>query len=302
MEQVLCSICIATFQRPVWLGELLESIANQDLPDDIALEVIVVDNDPEKSAEPVVADMCCQLGLDIRYFVQPVKNISLTRNMTIEHARGGLVLLVDDDEVPEPDWVRAMVGAYRSFDCDGVFGRVESKFLGNPPEWMKSVFLFNRRRAGLGETPSNFLSGNCLIKASLVQSAGGPFKPELGLTGGEDSELFGRLSRQGAKFIFCPDAIVHEYVPESRTTWRWLIARAIRIGNLETRRRVMLGRAPRWYSTAKSAGFGMVYAGGCLAMCAASLHRRELRNNWLLRAFYGLGRISGLTGATPKGY
>ena len=57
------------------------------------------------------------------------------------------------------------------------------------------------------------------------------FDPQFGLTGGEDSDLFSRMIEEGnAKFYWCNEAVVSEYVPGNRLTLNWLVKRAFRTG------------------------------------------------------------------------
>jgi len=80
------SLCIATYRRPDRLGLLLDDIVRQEcLPD----ELIVVDNDASGSARAVI-ERRRELGapFPIRYEIQPVKNIALTRNRTASAMTG----------------------------------------------------------------------------------------------------------------------------------------------------------------------------------------------------------------------
>src|SRR5215813_6618174 len=76
------SVCIATFRRLDRLEALLLDLTRQRL---LPQEVIVVDNEQAGSAGAVV-DRIRRLNppFALRYAVQPVKNISLTRNRTVE--------------------------------------------------------------------------------------------------------------------------------------------------------------------------------------------------------------------------
>jgi hypothetical protein len=64
-----------------------------------------------------------------------------------------------------------------------------------------------------------------------------------GLTGGEDKDFFTRLCRQGARFAWADEAIVHDHVPISRANLRWVLRRAYRVGNSDMR--VFLKAGPR---------------------------------------------------------
>ena len=98
------SVCIATYRRLDRLEALLLDLARQQL---LPTEVIVVDNDAEGSARPVV-ERCQQLPLPfaIHYDIQPEKNISLTRNRTVELSHHEWLAFVDDDELQIPAFLR----------------------------------------------------------------------------------------------------------------------------------------------------------------------------------------------------
>src|SRR4051794_33953703 len=96
---VICSVCIATYKRPQLLDQLLTSLEQQIIHDNLMLQVIVVDNDCTRSAAPVVAQHNDQKHITFRYLVQPVKNISLTRNLAVANSEGIYLLFIDDDEV-----------------------------------------------------------------------------------------------------------------------------------------------------------------------------------------------------------
>src|SRR5262249_22646348 len=70
-------VCIATFRRPEWLALLLDDLAQQRLEGEVALRLIVVDNDAAGSAQAVAQ---AYRGVPpLLYLSQPKKNIALTR-------------------------------------------------------------------------------------------------------------------------------------------------------------------------------------------------------------------------------
>jgi len=44
-----------------------------------------------------------------------------------------------------------------------------------------------------------------------------PFDPRFGAAGGEDLDLFLRIGRRGRRIVWCPESVVTETVPPSRT-------------------------------------------------------------------------------------
>ena len=48
----------------------------------------------------------------VRAYFSSVTNISVSRNIGLAHARGDVVVYIDDDAVPEPDWLEALLAPY----------------------------------------------------------------------------------------------------------------------------------------------------------------------------------------------
>ena len=107
---MICSVCIATYKRSQLLRKLLDSIVSQYLPDNIKLQVIVVDNDMENSAEHIVKEYENRENISFEYFVQPEKNISLTRNVAVKNSKGEFLLFIDDDEEAEKAGLPIILG------------------------------------------------------------------------------------------------------------------------------------------------------------------------------------------------
>ncbi len=109
---MLCSICIATFKRPKLLDKLLESLVTQNIRSDLNLEIIVVDNDNNKSAELILKNYIDQYNIIFKYLIEPIKNISLARNKGVANAKGEYILFIDDDEIASPNWININAGNY----------------------------------------------------------------------------------------------------------------------------------------------------------------------------------------------
>ncbi len=235
------SLCIATYRRPERLQALLEDLARQTrLPD----EVVVVDNDAAESARNVV-DGRLRAGapFPIRYATQPIKNISLTRNKTVELAGGDWLAFVDDDERAPAEWLAQLLSAAAVFAADGVLGPVDPVVPSSAPAWIRRGRFYNFPRMRTGETipPNQLRFGNVLLRAALLRLGGLSFDPALGLTGGEDGDLLSRLVQRGARIVWCDEAVVHEPVESSRLSLTWLLRRALS-GGQDFARHTLEGR------------------------------------------------------------
>lgn len=242
MKKISC--CINTYKRPELLKKLLKSINEQSVDKDISIEIIVVDNDSSQAGRIIFEEFSSISKFPIKYFVQPLKNISITRNKAISEASGDYIFFIDDDEYAEPNWIYNTMTCLEKFNADAVFGSVLSYFDDNTQDWIKSNQMFQREIQETGTTPKFTRTGNCLIKAGVLKSVEGPFDIQYGVTGGSDSHLFTILSKKGAKFIYCAESIVYEYVPPERANMNWLLKRSIRTGNSYARRAIQLAARP----------------------------------------------------------
>jgi len=198
-------------------------------------EVIVTDNDYNRSAESVVCAMkegFKKKNIRISYLVEPVQNIALARNRCVQAARGNLVAIIDDDERASPHWLETLYKTLQGTNADGVWGPVIPDIPETFPAWMRNSKIFHRpsQPDKAIMQPGKMRTGNAIIKKSLLGMRDGPFDEALGRTGGSDSELFIWLQQQGAKFIWSEHASVFEKIDESRKYVSWHIRRAYRGG------------------------------------------------------------------------
>jgi succinoglycan biosynthesis protein ExoM len=240
------SVCVATCRRPEGLARLLESLAGQKLPSGCELEVLVVDNDPAGSAGPVLHAFGGRLPL--RVFAEPRRNIARARNRAALAAAGSWLAFIDDDECADETWLAEHWSCVHEYDCDGSFGPVVPRLVENVTPWLAADLFYGHPRHDTGTplAPADLRAGNAFVRRTLF--AGRRFDPEFGRTGGEDTDLFGRMLAAGARFLWCDEARVTERVPPERHRPAWLSRRAFRGGSVHTRieaRRRRPGAPPR---------------------------------------------------------
>lgn len=168
----------------------------------------------------------------------PRLGIAVAKNHAIERARGGLLLLINDDVLPEPGFVGAHAAAHEEREAAG---RGPAMVLGHSP-WVvgpgatlmdrllaqsSMVFFYDRMitEAGevLGERDRDWgfrhaWNLNLSVSAALVREAGG-FCPAIANCCFEDLELAWRVNRlreRGVPVLFRPEARAahdHRYTP-----------------------------------------------------------------------------------------
>ena len=299
------SICICTFKRLAMLRGLLESIA-RNLRANVPCEVVVVDNDHAASAREI-AESPMSSAMPVRYFVEPEQNISRARNRCVLEARGDWLAMIDDDEIPEPEWLIDLYGCALELDADAVFGPVKPIYAPNCPRWIIDGGFFEKGHASTG-TPvatGQARTSNVLLRRDLVASMDEPFNPDFGLSGGEDSFLFEGLLLDGSRLFWCDGGTVSENVPPERATWQWLLRRAFRGG--QTHGRLILSGYGRRRTTIFTRLHLLVgsLARLCFATGAAVLclpFGKIARFRWLLKVALQIGKITALTPFTYREY
>ena len=274
------SVCICTYRRPNRLGRLLSALKQQQGAPGIA-EVVIADNDAEGSARAVVEAARTGSPWPIHYHLQPQRGIARTRNTVIGAAGGDWLALIDDDELPEPDWLAQLWSTAQASEADGVLGPVFSETPDNAPAWIQRGEFYKRQSFASGSVvpPNNLITGNLLIRAACIRQEPGPFDESFNLTGGEDGDLMLRLRNRGARFVWCQEAAVSEDLDRHRLSLRWLLARSLR-GGQNHARHVLNGRYGPMTPVRR-----VMFAGDCGAklslsalLCLASLpmptHRR----------------------------
>ena len=120
------AIGIVTFRRPTLLGGLLDELAGRLPPAGADAFVVVVDNDPEGSAEAVAGARRAAFPVPLRYRREVLPGVSFARNAALAEADlADLVAFIDDDMRPAPGWLEALVAAQRATGAAAVTGPVE---------------------------------------------------------------------------------------------------------------------------------------------------------------------------------
>ncbi|HLC16472.1 MAG TPA: glycosyltransferase family A protein [Thermodesulfovibrionia bacterium] len=109
------SIVINTYNRAYSLQRTLQSLRYLNYKN---FEVIVVNGPSDDDTEQVLK----KFSNDIKIEKCPEKNLAVSRNIGIYAAKGDIVAFVDDDAIPEPQWLDAIVSGFDVSNSDEIGG------------------------------------------------------------------------------------------------------------------------------------------------------------------------------------
>jgi succinoglycan biosynthesis protein ExoM len=222
------SVCVCSYKRPELLRRTLASLRGQQTGDRFTYSIVVADNDECQSGRSAIQETQDSCSVSIVCCVEPRRSISFARNLALKHAEGDLIAFIDDDECAEPDWLLRLFETLDASGTAGVLGPVRPIFDTRPPEWViKGRFCERPEHAtGFVMPWGECRTGNVLFRKSILCEIAEPFLAEFGAAGG-DVNFFWRMMQNGHCFIWCNEAIVHEVVPPTRWTRRFLLRRAL---------------------------------------------------------------------------
>jgi glycosyltransferase involved in cell wall biosynthesis len=100
------SIVIPTFNRSLLLPQTIPALAHQQTTPDLTYEVIFVSNGSSDKSDAILRDSVSRYPDMFRYFcIAPTGGPSAPRNVGIRAATGDVVIIMDDDVLPDPDHV-----------------------------------------------------------------------------------------------------------------------------------------------------------------------------------------------------
>jgi succinoglycan biosynthesis protein ExoM len=281
-------ICIATYQRPALLAQLLKSVRRASELVEADVRCVVVDNDPAGGAEDVVLGLARGGGVNVTYVLERRPGIAAARNAALAALQPGdeWLAFVDDDEVVDPAWLRQLLLAAADHSADVVAGPVEPVYPDGTPRWVERGEWHGRRRLPTGSPITWAATNNVLVRRAALERLAVPaFDESFGLTGGSDLEFFDRIRRSGARMVWCDAAVVSEVVPLQRSTPRWLVKRALRLGNVTGR--LMVQRRGR-FATLGYAGYQIAHGLLAVLRCVAVARRPAKRELWPLATAPGI--------------
>lgn len=304
-------VAVLTYRRPADISAALPKLRDQArsvVDEHTVVDIVVVDNDPEGSARQLVSDFARQhADVAVHYENETTPGISAARNRALATADDRDVLVfIDDDERPTPQWLAALLATYREHRSAAVVGPVISEFEVEPDRWVQTGRLFSRRRLPTGTRVDVAATNNLLLDLHQIRALGLTFDARFGLSGGSDTMFTCELHRDGGAMVWNDEALVIDVVPRQRATLRWVLLRAIRSGTTWSTVALALAKSPSGRAKLRITLTGRGLArivGGCLRGIWGTLRRSVYHQARGLRiAARGAGMLVGAWGYAYQEY
>lgn len=227
-EIVHIMISICTCMRPKMLKDALLSINKLEIPENIKVEVLIVDNDKEQSGKRIFEEILPEMKCKMHYFVEENRGISNARNKVLEEAiklGASHILFFDDDEILTQDVLVKHIEMYnKTPDAHIISGPTINKFNDNYPQYIKKHMVFKQKTTKkTGLIRNNCAAGNVFFPITIVKEFGLRFASEYVFMGGEDGDFFNRASKLGFNIVWCNEAVIEEVVPPTRANIPYIL-------------------------------------------------------------------------------
>lgn len=143
------TVAIPTYNGANRLPEVLEKLRSQINTETFSWEIILVDNNSTDNTKQVVEEYQknWSSAYPLKYCFEPQQGLCFARQRAIEDGKGKFIGFIDDDNLPNPNWVAEAYAFGVSHEKVGAYGSIiHPEYEVNPPE------NFQRIAALLGVT------------------------------------------------------------------------------------------------------------------------------------------------------
>ncbi|WP_088894117.1 hormogonium polysaccharide biosynthesis glycosyltransferase HpsE [Leptolyngbya ohadii] len=234
------TVVIPTYNGEHRLPGILQCLRSQVCPPDFSWEIIVVDNNSADRTAQLIAKYQTseesQFPCPLRYAFEPRQGAGFARQLGIEEAHSEFIGFLDDDNLPDEDWVTAAYLFAQSHPQAGaIASRIWGDFAVPPAPELKPLLPFlaltNRGDQPLRYDPRKPLlppSAGLVVRRSAWQ---GNVPSHLVLNGrtpgsmvtGEDLEVLAHLQRSGWEIWYNPAMKLRHTIAAARLQAEYLL-------------------------------------------------------------------------------
>jgi len=217
---VACCTCL----RPETLRKSLETYKNLKKPENISIDLLVVDNDKEASAYDVASEF------EAIYFVEEQRGIANARNRVLKEAvnlGASHIAMFDDDGLLDENWLINHIEFYKNNVVNVVSGPQYVHFDKKYPKYITENNIFKTGTTKKnGQILKSCATNNVFMQLDIVKEHIILFNAEKYIfMGGEDGDFFSRITDAGFVLKFNKNSIVKELIEDNRANIDWILNR-----------------------------------------------------------------------------
>lgn len=239
----MLTLIFATRNGITTLRPMLERLSTIARPE--GFRIVAVDNGSTDGSGDLLRSWCDRMPMQVLELAQPGKNRALNHALDFLGERlreQELVVVADDDILPDHDWLLNLSRAARAHpECSVFGGSIVPYWISEPPTWLGRLkpmypILFATTGARHGHCSSSDIYGPNMSVRGRLFAKGLRFDPAIGPDGsrrfgmGSESELLRRLERSGYRLFFCEHAIVQHQIKPGLLEPEAVMMRAWRYG------------------------------------------------------------------------
>lgn len=245
---------ICTYNRAKYIGNLLESIAANDLPKS-EYEILLVDNNcTDNTREICEAFAAAHKDVLFRYVVEPEQGLSAARNKGIKEAKGDSIVYIDDDALVDAHYLRSYAEWFDSHpETMACGGPIEPLYETAEPSWMtpftKALLTAwmnygdKVREYPKGRYPGG---GNAAYRKEVFDKVG-LFNTALGRKGGnlmgsEEKDIFDKMHALNMQILYLPTPVLHHCIPQAKLEKDYFDRLTLQIGMSERQRTLAISK------------------------------------------------------------
>ena len=203
------SVIVPAFNAGSRIGNCLEALQSQAERCDA--EILVVDDGSSDNTSDVV-----QRYRGVRLIHQVNSGPASARNRGAFEARGEIIVFTDDDCVPAPGWLGAMLKPFTNPDVVGAKGVYRTRQKELIARFVQIEYEDRYRLMAASDSIDFVDTYSAAFRRNRFLEVNG-FDTEFPLACAEDAELSYRMSGRGWKLNFVPEAVVYHSHPQTLT-------------------------------------------------------------------------------------
>jgi glycosyltransferase involved in cell wall biosynthesis len=150
-------------------------------------QLLIIDN----HSDPPLRDADYLRALPLEIIQEPVQGLTAAKEAAIRHARGEVILFVDDDNIVAPGYLREVVKAFADPTLGVLGGSVVPEFESEPPGWLSAF----EEQLAIRRYPADLIVETTGLPYTdkFPIGAGSSVRRSLGLAYLADAEATGRI-------------------------------------------------------------------------------------------------------------